>query len=266
MGNVTGRLRRAVAGATVALVLASALGPTGTVLAAEPSWLDQPLQGWNGPASGIPDAPQALNTNTGAVIPPQAICLREERGPVVEVEKQVAARGWRLENYWQPRQAGDVTVVTATAQYDGMCRPMAYQAFAFVGTRFAGTLSPEPMRSRFDGMLDGPPEVLAGAVIQATYTRYDDRDPLCCPSLPKSRVRFELAGLQNAGMFTPTAVTRLPLPAPSPAPAPGTPSQLPNTGDAPGALPWLAAAAGLVLTLGGRVLRRPTPQTIRNNA
>ena len=266
MLNWAAALRR-VGGAT-AVVLAGMLAPVGVAQAAGPIWLDQPLQGWNGPASGIPDPPQALNTNTGAVIPPQAICLREERGPVVEVEKQVAARGWRLETYWQPRQAGDVTVVTATAQYDGMCRPMAYQAFAFVGTRFAGTLAPEPMRSRFDGMLDGPPEVLPSAVIQATYTRYDDRDPLCCPSLPKSRVRFELAGAQNAGMFTPTAMTRLPLPAPSPAPAPapGTPSQLPNTGDAPAALAWLVAVAGLAFTLAGCALRRPTPQPIRNDA
>jgi hypothetical protein len=40
-----------------------------------------------------------------------------------------------------------------TAGYDGMCRPRQYQDFVFVGSVFAGTLSPQPMDSRTDGAL-----------------------------------------------------------------------------------------------------------------
>ena len=36
---------------------------------------------------------------------------------------------------------------------DGMCRPLGYQFFLFVGDDFAGTLSPAPMDSRTDGGL-----------------------------------------------------------------------------------------------------------------
>ena len=61
-----------------------------------------------------------------------------------------------------------------------MCRPETYNLFAFVGGRFAGTLSPTPMTSRLDGS--------SGAVrmplpdITAQFARFTSSDPLCCPS------------------------------------------------------------------------------------
>ena len=64
---------------------------------------------------------------------------------------------------------------------DGMCGPLGYQAFVFVGEQFAGTLSPQPMNSRTDGdisriFLNNSSDLLV------EYKRYDNNDPLCCPS------------------------------------------------------------------------------------
>ncbi len=41
---------------------------------------------------------------------------------------------------------GDGEVVLGRSGVDGMCRPLGYQGFVFVGGRFAGTLAP-PTRS-----------------------------------------------------------------------------------------------------------------------
>ncbi|MCC7010499.1 MAG: LppP/LprE family lipoprotein [Acidobacteria bacterium] len=72
-------------------------------------------------------------------------------------------------------------MIRATAGYDGMCRPRAYQDFVFVRGVFAGTLSPQPMDSRADGAL-GRVAVRSSAEIIGDYARYAASDPLCCPS------------------------------------------------------------------------------------
>lgn len=246
------RLTKAVCGLGLAMVLAGV--PIGFAAAADPLWLDLPLQGWNHPG-GVPPAPSRPNPV------PIPACSQQERGPANEPEKQVTAAGWRLESYWPSRQADDVTVVMATAAYDGMCRPLAYQALAFVGERFTGTLSPTLMNSREDGALSEAPTVRQGAVIEARFIRYAATDPLCCPSLGHTAVRYELASVGGGSVFIPTAVTRIPPAATSPAPeappARPVPSALPNTGDLlgwPAAVAWLAT--GLAGVTAGRRLRR----------
>lgn len=231
--------------------LAMAMGLAAAVpVAAAAGWLDTPLVRWNGPHQGVPQPPVQTNTRTGqplditAAVP--ASCLRQERGPASEEEKQVVSAGWRLQSYWPSVQQADITVVTALSWYDGMCRPWAYQAFAFAGGRFAGTLSPVVMNSRFDGTLfEGP--LVHGGAIEATFTRYADTDPLCCPSLPRVWVRYELVAEAGQRYFTPTSTRSLPLSVETPAVPvqPSVPSRLPNTGDIAGD----AAALGLVLGL-----------------
>jgi putative salt-induced outer membrane protein YdiY len=62
-----------------------------------------------------------------------------------------------------------------------MCRPLGYQFFLFVGDDFAGTLSPAPMDSRTDGALSDLAWLDAKSAT-ATFSRYAEADPLCCPS------------------------------------------------------------------------------------
>src|SRR5438552_14556580 len=119
---------------------------------ADGGWLDAAPAQWNHPDSPVPPA-QPNN------VPPQAICLRQERAAASPEEQQLAASGWKLEEYWPVRREGDVTLVTALSDYDGMCRPWRFNTFVFAGGRFAGTLSPSAMDSRFDGVLTGTPEL-----------------------------------------------------------------------------------------------------------
>jgi hypothetical protein len=74
-----------------------------------------------------------------------------------------------------------MVVIRGTAAYDGMCRPQQYQEFVFLDGVFAGTLSPQPMRSRTDGALVRT-TLQSGSRIVAEYARYAPSDPLCCPS------------------------------------------------------------------------------------
>ena len=72
-------------------------------------------------------------------------------------------------------------MVQATAGYDGMCRPRAYQVFVFLHGVFAGTLSPGPMDSRTEGALSRV-RLQDGRRLVADYLRYTPSDPLCCAS------------------------------------------------------------------------------------
>lgn len=55
--------------------------------------------------------------------------------------------------YGAVQSYGPTKVVTAMSGFDGMCRPLGYQAFVCWEGRYAGTLSPAAMNSRTDGML-----------------------------------------------------------------------------------------------------------------
>jgi len=195
-------------------VAGSGLSAATPVAAAE--WLDAPLVRWNGPHQGVPQPPVQTNTRTGQPLNPAdafpSACFLQGRAPVTEEEKLVAGAGWLLRTYWPTLQWADVTVITAPSWFDGMCRPAAYQPFTFVGGRFTGTLSPEPMTSRLDGSLFGGHELKPGPVIEASFLRYADTDPLCCPSLPRVELRYELVGVEGRRVFTPTAARQVALP------------------------------------------------------
>jgi hypothetical protein len=62
-----------------------------------------------------------------------------------------------------------------------MCRPDLYQDFVFVNGKFAGTISPTLMNARSDG---GAVKIAFPAAVKilVEFSRFTDKDPLCCPS------------------------------------------------------------------------------------
>ena len=174
MSPSTHRLVAALAFAA-ATVLAPLAMPTSAVHA-QADWLDQAVPaGWNAVGMAVPTAP------TGGYANPS--CGRDERPAETAEDLAVSAQGWRLFREYHSGWA--LTVVMGLSSYDGMCRPMGFQVFVFLGGQFAGTLSPEPMHSRVDGSLTeswylspAPGE----NTLAATFTRYAASDPLCCPS------------------------------------------------------------------------------------
>ena len=140
------------------------------------SWLDRPLNNWNNGNGAVPNAPRTL-------APIEAMCRTQVRAPESIADRAVTRAGWSL--YGASQTYGPVTVVTAMAGVDGMCRPMQYNAFVFVRDRFAGTLAPEPMDARSDGSLNDL-RLTSATEISAEFARYTSRDALCCPSQTSS--------------------------------------------------------------------------------
>ncbi|MDJ0582333.1 LppP/LprE family lipoprotein [Crocosphaera sp.] len=146
-------------------------------------WLDKELKNWNDIGKMIPNAPKI-----DADLPTVDRCKNQIREAKTPQERSIIKAGWEL---FGPQQIYNETIViTAMSGVDGMCRPLGYQAFVFVGEQFAGTLSPQPMNSRTDGdisriFLNNSSDLLV------EYKRYDNNDPLCCPSAI-SRLSFKI--------------------------------------------------------------------------
>jgi hypothetical protein len=182
-------------GLAAALLIATARLP-----AAQETWLDAPLAGWNQAGQAVPPAPP------GNVALADPRCLQFNRPPQTAEDQAVAAAGWTL---YAPYTGGwGAVVVAGLADYDGMCRPVGYQYFAFVDGAFAGTLSPVPMAARTDGAAQDVRLDAAGA-LTATFARYAPADPLCCPSLPAVLVRYRVAHTPNGPVLLPEAATPL---------------------------------------------------------
>ena len=146
--------------------------PAASPVAFEESWLDHQLTSWNTPGMAIPAAPPA-----GGELDPR--CTERERPAETAEDEALVSAGWRL---FLPYQRGwGVTLVWGLSGYDGMCRPMGYQIFVFVDGAFAGTMSPEPMNSRFDSAADTA-NLWFRDQLSAEFRRYTANDPLCCPS------------------------------------------------------------------------------------
>jgi LPXTG-motif cell wall-anchored protein len=224
------RLITALLGAAMLTILV--VGSVST----DASWLDQPPRPWNKAGAAIPTAPPARLA--------QQICTSKERGATNAEESLVARAGWRLESYWPILRRGNLAIVLALSDYDGMCRPLGFNAFVFASGTYAGTLSPVNLNSRTDGVFNRTPELPADGMIQAIYTRYAPTDPLCCPSRPATIVTYGLINGAIAPLTIATvASTRTPVP-----------MALPRTGD--GVNPLLAAALGLLLLLAGLAVRK----------
>ena len=247
--------------------MALALGSAGGAAAQASSWLDAPPRAFNTAGAPVPAAPPSQ-------VPVDERCRAQERTAAGPEETQVAAAGWKLEQFWPTQRAGDMVMIMANAQYDGMCRPNSFNAFAFVGGRYAGTVAPAPMAARTDGVLAAVPTVSADRRAVANFTRYAPTDPLCCPSRGQTRVTYRVDTPAAGPVLVPDQIVQVPptpsptpppaaSPTPPPAPPPATPAarptappaQLPRTGAL--ALALLLPTAG-GLTLAGLLLRRPS--------
>ena len=168
------------------------------------AWLDAEVPARShARAPGVPPAPRVDGNDDPR-------CRETERPAETAEDRQVTAKGWRL--YHEYQGGWNVKVIWALSSYDGMCRPWGYQAFVFVSGVFAGTLSPDAMNSRTDAALSSvqlaPPRV-AGDLLIATFQRYADSDPLCCPSR-RTLVRYRIDRVQGAPVLVPVGATTSP--------------------------------------------------------
>lgn len=156
-----------------ALVLGAVIG-SGLPRAAhaDGAWLDDLSVTWNSAGMAIPGP-----VENPAGLDPR--CGRQARPAESDEDRAVEAAGWTL--FASYSGGWGIKIVRALAGYDGMCRPVQYQAFVFVDGTLAGTLSPTPMSSRLDGALTEA-SFFGPEGLNASYVRYTEKDPLCCPS------------------------------------------------------------------------------------
>ena len=168
------------------ILVSACLAFAGGIVAAQGSWLDRPLVNWNDPGAPMP-APLAADETIAALAKRCGLAVRRgtaaERAladaewlPFLHVDRQIVER--------------DVEIVGGMTQADGMCRPMSFNVFVFVGGRLAGTLSPVAMKSRADGEI-GAVRLAADDTITADFARYTNADALCCPS-DRVAVRYRM--------------------------------------------------------------------------
>ncbi len=159
------------------------------------TWLDQPLVGWNQAGMPIP-APV-----TPAGYAPNPGCASTLRWAESPEDQALVDAGWSLQ---APYTAGwGITSIYAASAYDGMCRPLGYNAFIFVDGTFAGTISPQPMDSRTTGT--GTVSGIQNGRVNARYLRYAATDPLCCPSRPAVDVAFEVQTTPDGPVLVPVS-------------------------------------------------------------
>jgi len=177
------------------------LAPTVSLAA----WLDtDPPAKWHSRAPTVPPAPRVDGNNDPR-------CREAERPAETAEDRQVIAKHWRLFHDYQG--GWNVKVIWALSSYDGMCRPWGYQAFVFFRGSFAGTLSPDAMNSRTDGSLSSVELAAFGAagdLLVATFQRYADSDPLCCPSR-RTLVRYRIDRIGGAPIVVPVGSTTSPI-------------------------------------------------------
>jgi hypothetical protein len=145
----------------------------GLALAGErTSWLEAgTLVNWNKAGAELPTPPAAPSADPR--------CVEQARPAVSKDDKAVAAAGWTLVGAAQV--FGRTRAFLGAAGFDGMCRPHDFQGFVFVDGKLAGTLSPQPMRSRSDGALTTL-RLVSELALSVDFARYLEQDPLCCPS------------------------------------------------------------------------------------
>lgn len=173
---------------------------------ADGAWLDAPLHNWNQPNQPVPTAPVVQNE------PGNPQCLNTVRLPETDEDHAVAAAGWKLVGTFQG--GFGAMVVTATTDFDGMCRPNGFQVFVFYHKNFVGTISPELMVSRTDGsfqrvLLSPSVTALRPPTLYADFSRYTEQDPLCCPSRVSS-VNYSIEFVSGGWVLVPTSVSTSP--------------------------------------------------------
>lgn len=180
------------------LVVLALITPGRVMAQTAPSWLDQPLAKWNDPGMMIP------------VAPPARALPNEQCGsgrPVETIEDQaVSNAGWILSG---PYQSGwGVRAVTGASGDIGQCRPAAVQSFIFSDGVFVGTIAPQPMEPRPDGI--GQIRSFGrDSVLVVFQYRYATLDANCCPSGPSTEVQYSIARGDAGPVLIATAVQNL---------------------------------------------------------
>ncbi len=160
-------------------------------------WLDKELKNWNNIDQMIPNAPKI-----DADVPSVDRCKDQIREATTPQERSIIKAGWEL--FGSVQTYNETTVMTAMSGVDGMCRPLGYQAFVFVGEQFAGTLSPQPMNSRTDGDISRI-FLTSSSSLFVEYKLYNESDPLCCAS-EMSRVSFTIEPRDAKPLLIPVEV------------------------------------------------------------
>jgi LppP/LprE lipoprotein len=166
----------------------------------EDSWLDRPLTNWNAPAKPVPQA-----MPTGETIREVAKRCHVSAKRDTPAQRALADAGW-LPYLHVDREIvqRDVEIVAGMTEADGMCRPMDFNIFVFVGGQLAGTLSPSLMTSRGDGAI-GAVRLAPDDTMAAEFARYADRDALCCPS-SRVTVRYRIDRTGPRAVVVPVSV------------------------------------------------------------
>ena len=168
----------------------------------EPTWLDRPMSNWNVSGRAMPRA--AINGETISEIAKRCALLPVTRS--TSGERIVADAGW-LPFYTFDRQIvqRDVEILGGLAGADGMCRPVDFNVFVFVGGQLAGTLSPADMVSRTDASIAGGIRLADDDTIAAEFARYRETDPLCCPT-ERVTVRYRIDRKATPPVVVPAGV------------------------------------------------------------
>jgi hypothetical protein len=168
----------------------------------EPTWLDRPMSNWNVSGRAMPHA--AINGETIAEIAKRCALLPVKRN--TSGERMVADAGW-LPFHMFDRQIvqRDVEILGGLAGADGMCRPVDFNVFVFVGGQLAGRLSPADMASRTDGSIAGGIRLADDDTIAAEFARYAEPDALCCPS-GRVTVRYRIDRKATPPVVVPVGV------------------------------------------------------------
>src|SRR4051794_28955782 len=128
-------MRRTISLTLVGLVTLLSLAFSTVTAAQDGNWLDGDHASWNTAGMEIPTAPDVDGN-------PDPRCAEKERPVETDADKALVAKGWKIFAAYQ--SGWDVTVVSALAGYDGMCRPWGYNSFVFVGAPSPGRIQPDP--------------------------------------------------------------------------------------------------------------------------
>ncbi len=179
-----------------------------TAALADGAWIDALPGAWNTPGAAIPPAPAGNAEQL-------ARCTEQVRPASTAADRALEAAGWKL--FGPVLSHGSTSIVRAMSNADGMCRPLGYQAFVFVGDAFAGTLSPAPMDSRTDGALSDLVWLDGVERNGDVLALREAEDALCCPSR-ESAVVYAIEQRDGRPVLTALSAQTIAL-APPPEPA-----------------------------------------------
>ncbi|MEO6588400.1 MAG: META domain-containing protein [Pyrinomonadaceae bacterium] len=135
-------------------------------------WLDmKPLPSWNSRKRVILETKKISNAELKR-------CSVAVRQPTLPQDFLLTSKGWTLVNAAQV--FGKTAIITTAEGFDGMCRPLKYETYVFVGNKLSGALTPAPMDSRTDGSVINV-QLYTETDLTAEFARYRDSDALCCP-------------------------------------------------------------------------------------